>query len=326
MNTRILANLARCAPCLGWLVAGAATANTYVLPPPDIDVVGAITTETATQEDTLLDIARRHGLGYEDIVRANPEVDPWLPGEGTEVLLPTRFVLPPGPRMGIVLNLPELRMYYFPEPAAGETPIVVTYPVSIGRMDWATPLGITEIVRKVRNPSWYPPESIREEHAADGEILPKVVPPGPDNPLGEYAIRLGLPGYLIHSTNKPAGVGMRVTHGCIRMYPENIEVLFADVPVGTRVRIINEPYKVGWGLDTLYLEAHPPLEEDEHTKVRDLTVVTELLVRVTRARNAPVDWDRVSEIFEAANGVPLDMAAGSPAPKLAATGQPRRPN
>ena len=219
------------------LVAPTASAATYVLPPADVDLVGAITMAEARHHETLLDIARAHGLGFEDIVRANPGLDPWIPGDGAQVTLPTRYILPRAPREGVVLNLPELRMYYYPKPAKGEAPVVVTYPISIGRMDWQTPIGQTSVVRKVANPAWYPPESIRKEHAEDGRPLPKVVPAGPDNPLGAFAIRLAIPGYLIHSTNKPAGVGMRVTHGCIRMYPEDIEVLFSEIPVGEKVLI-----------------------------------------------------------------------------------------
>ena len=169
-----------------------AQAEQFELPPDDNDVVGALTVVAARADETLLDLARRHGLGYEDIVRANPEVDTWLPGEGTEVLLPTRYVLPPGPRKGVILNLAEYRMYYFPEPKDGEPAIVMTYPMSIGRMDWETPLGLTRIISKVRSPTWYPPESVRAEHAADGDPLPRIVPPGPKNPLGAFAMRLGL--------------------------------------------------------------------------------------------------------------------------------------
>ena len=238
----------------------AAVAEIYDLPPDGTDVIGGASTIVARHDDTLLDIARRHGLGYEDIVRANPDVDVWLPGEGTEVLLPTRFILPAGPRRGVVLNLAEYRMYYFPEPKAGERAVVMTYPMSIGRMDWATPLGRTRVVAKVRNPAWYPPESVRAEHAAEGDILPRVVPPGPKNPLGARAMRLDIPGYLIHGTNRPDGVGMRVTHGCIRMFPEDIEFLFEHVPVNTPVRIINEPIKIGWDGDRLMMEAHRQLE------------------------------------------------------------------
>jgi L,D-transpeptidase ErfK/SrfK len=278
------------------------------LPPDDTDLIGSIQTVVAEHEDTLLDIARRYGLGYEDIVRANPGVDPWIPGEGTEVLLATRFILPPGPREGIVLNLPEYRLYYYPKPKKGEARIVQTFAISIGRQDWTTPLGKTSVVAKVRDPSWFPPDSIRAEHAADGRPLPKVVPAGPDNPLGQFAMRLGIPGYLIHGTNRPAGVGMRVTHGCIRMYPENIEKLFAEVPIKTPVRIINEPYKLGWVADALYLEIHPPLDEHNDKEARSLTSVTRLLVDATRERSVPVDWDKAQNIFDQAKGIPQRMS------------------
>jgi L,D-transpeptidase ErfK/SrfK len=291
------------------LLAGTnARAATYVLPPADVDIIGNVQVVTAKHHETLLDIGRAYGLGFDDIVRANPGLDPWLPGEGARVTLPTRFILPRVERKGVVLNLPELRMYYFPKPAKGEAPTVVTYPVSIGRMDWSTPLGHAKIVSKVRNPSWYPPESIRKEHAEDGRPLPTVVPPGPDNPLGAYAMRLSIPGYLIHSTNKPAGVGMRVTHGCIRMFPEDIEVLFGKLAVGEPVMIVNQPYKVGWSLDGLYLEAHMPLEEDADTLGKDMTAITEMLVEATRLRNAPVDWDLARQIFDRADGIPQAMS------------------
>ena len=237
-------------------------AATFELPPAEFDLFGAVQFVEAAQEETLLDIARRHDIGQEEILRANPAVDRWLPGAGARVVLPSRYVLPNAPHRGLILNLPEMRLYYFPEPGPDQRREVQTYPVSIGRMEWSTPLGETKLVSKQRNPSWRPPPSIRAEHAADGDPLPHVVPPGPDNPLGAYAMRLGIPGYLIHSTNKSYGVGMRVSHGCIRMLPEDIDLLFPQVPVGTAVRIINQPAKAGWHGGDLYLEVHPPLEED----------------------------------------------------------------
>jgi L,D-transpeptidase ErfK/SrfK len=299
-------------------------AEVYDLPAPGDDVVGAVTVVTARHEDTLLEIARRHGLGYEDIVRANPGVDTWLPGEGTQVVLPTRYVLPPGPRRGLVLNLAEYRMYYYPEAEEGKPAVVMTYPMSIGRMNWETPLGITSIVAKVRNPSWYPPDSIRAEHAAAGDPLPKIVPPGPQNPLGGYAMRLGIPGYLIHSTNKPAGVGMRVSHGCIRMFPEDIDYLFGRVDVKTPVRIINEPVKVGWQGDELFVEVHRTLETDapvpdfddldgdgvlaadlDMPPVRNaMTALTEQFVAATGERRGMLDWDVAEELLSRADGIP----------------------
>lgn len=311
-----------------------AHAEIYELPPDGDDVVGSVTTVTAREEDTLVDIARRHGVGYEDIVRANPGVDVWLPGAGAQIVLPTRYVLPAVPRHGVVLNLAEYRMYYFPEPKPGEPAVVMTYPISIGRMDWETPLGVTRIVSKVRNPTWFPPTSVLDEHAADGRPLPKSVPPGPGNPLGAFAMRLGLPGYLIHSTNKPAGVGMRVTHGCIRMFPEDIEYLFARVGVNTPVRIINQPVKMGWQGDRLVLEAHPVLEAvlpeepvpdgaesekseielaelaDEHIIKSPLTSVTEQFVAATGTRAGQLDWSLVETIVDRSDGIPTAVGWG----------------
>lgn len=236
----------------------------HALPKPPSDLVGSVRVVTVQEEETLLDIARGQGIGQEEILNANPGVDRWLPPPGTEIIIPGRRLLPAAPRKGIVINLPEYRLYYFPEPAKKNgRREVVTVPISVGRMDWKTPLGLTQITGKQKNPSWTPPASIRAEHEADGDILPKVVPPGPDNPLGAYALRLGIPGYLIHGTDKEFGVGMRVTHGCMRLLPEHIEVLFRLAPVGTPVRLMNQPIKLGWGPDALYLEVHPPLEEDD---------------------------------------------------------------
>lgn len=317
-------------------VTFAVNAEVYDLPLPGNDVIGAITIVPARAEDTLLDIARRHGLGYEDIVRANPDVDTWLPGEGTEVLLPTRYVLPPGPRRGIILNLAEYRLYYFPEPENSDRGVVMTYPISIGRMDWETPLGKTTIIQKVTNPAWYPPASIRAEHAADGNPLPRIVPAGPNNPLGKHAMRLGLPGYLIHGTNRPAGVGMRVTHGCVRMFPEDIAFLFERVAINMPVRIINEPVKLGWDGDMLVMEAHrvldvtaPPEPDadpaaDSDTRVannesvdvegivseapRDrMTYLTEQYIAVTATRSGELDWEIAESLLDAANGIPAPV-------------------
>jgi len=310
-----------------------AHAEIYELPPDGYDVIGAVATITAREEDTLVDIARRHGLGYHDIVRANHGINVWVPGEGTAVVLPTRFVLPPGQRRGIVLNLPEYRLYYYPEPVEGEPAYVMTYPISIGRMDWDTPLGATSVISKVQNPSWYPPQSVRDEHAADGRPLPRIVPPGPQNPLGNFAMRLGLPGYLIHGTNRPAGVGMRVTHGCIRMFPEDIEFLFPNVDVKTPVRIINEPIKLGWFGNELVMEVHPVLEapgpevdaemvaagvdvdtsgeegvEPEVQSKDPLTYVTERFIAVTDTRAGELDWNEVEILIDRSDGIPA--AAG----------------
>ncbi len=235
-------------------------ADTFPLPPADLDLIGGIGYTNADNDDTLLDIAKRFDLGQEEIVEANREIDRWMPGQNTMVILPKRYILPKAPRSGLVVNIAEMRIYYFPKTRKNQ---VVTYPVSIGRMDWRSPLGTTRVVVKTKDPVWTPPASIKAEHAAKGDPLPDVVPAGPDNPLGAYALRLGVPGYLIHGTDKPFGIGMRVTHGCVRMYPEDIEALFSDVGVGTQVNFVDQPIKLGWFADTLFIEAHPALEENQ---------------------------------------------------------------
>jgi L,D-transpeptidase ErfK/SrfK len=281
-----------------------AVADTHILAEGQ-DVIGEPDVVRSSYEDTLLDIGRRYGLGYEEIRGANPTVDVWLPGGGTMIDLPTQFVMPQASRVGLVINVAEYRMYFYSDDD-GLTR-VETFPISIGRMDWGTPLGRSSIVKKVVKPSWYPPTSIREEWAADGRVLESRVPPGPDNPLGDYAMRLSIPGYLIHGTNRPAGVGMRVTHGCIRMFPEDIERLFPEVPVNTPVQIVNQPNKLGWSGDDLYLEVHTPLADKEASDRPDestLTSITRLYIQVTRDRAAIVDWDLVEKVFQDQRGIP----------------------
>lgn len=218
--------------------------NRYPLPEKG-DIIGQDYKVVANQDDTLVDIARAHNVGYEEILSANPEVSVWVPGEGTAVTIPRRHILPNEARTGIVINVAELRLYYYPEVKPGETPWVETYPIGIGREGYNTPLGITKTTIRLENPAWYPPRSMREEAAERGDPAPAVVPPGPDNPLGEHAILLDIPGYLIHGTNQPDGIGMRASRGCIRMYPEDISSIFDNVPSGTQVNIIDQPVKVG---------------------------------------------------------------------------------
>ena len=233
--------------------------------PESGDVIGeTYTIIVDNEEDTLLDIARAHNLGYEEIRRANPDVSIWVPGVGTEVVVPARHILPDAERTGIVINIPELRLYYFPAPEPGEAPRVETYPIGIGREGYDTPLGVTQTTMRLEDPAWYPPRSMREEAAARGEPAPSVVPPGPDNPLGKYAILLDIPGYLIHGTNDPDGIGMRASRGCIRMYPEDIEAIFGAAPVGTQVNIVDQPIKVGWDDGTPFVQVYELLEDQEH--------------------------------------------------------------
>ena len=283
-------------------------AATYQLSSRGDDIIGKPTHITTKYTDTLISVARHHNLGYREIRIANPGVDPWLPGENTKVVLPTHFILPDAPRKGIVINIAEMRLYYYPKSSANKKTTVLTVPISIGRGDWQTPLGKTRIIQKVRNPSWYPPKSIRQEHADRGDVLEKVVPPGPDNPLGKYALKLGLPGYLIHGTNKPSGIGMQVTHGCIRLFPEDIESLYKIVPMGTPVRIINQRYKAGWMGDRLYLEVHPVIEEGtaESQNSKDLTPVVKSIITATKNKpEFPIDWKLIREIAAHPKGFPI---------------------
>jgi L,D-transpeptidase ErfK/SrfK len=292
-------------------------AETFLLPPRS-DVIGSVAVVQAAYEDTLTDIARRAGLGYEDMVLANPGVDPWLPGDGTEVVLPIRRILPAGARRGLIVNVAEFRLYYFYD--VGGQPAVATFPISIGKMDWSTPLGLHAIIGKTYRPTWRPPESIRQEHAADGDPLPVAIPPGPDNPLGDYAMRLSFDGYLIHGTNKPVGIGMQVTHGCVRMYPEDIEWLYPRVAVRTPVLIVNQSIKFGWQDDDLYIEVRPPLERSVPIdEPHDMTDITALLVRMTANRPASVDWDLITTAYHEKRGIPVRVGrASAPAQKVSA--------
>jgi len=234
----------------------------FTIDPMD-DVIGSVQVIKARDEDTLLDIARRFNVGYEEIVSANPGVDPWLPKAGTEIVIPTEFVLPDAKRQGIVINLAAMRLFYFPEIQPGEPQQVITHPIGIGRVGWRTPEGNTKIVSKTKAPTWIPTPAIRKEHAAEGDPLPNVVPPGPDNPMGTHALRLGWPEYAIHGTDKPPSIGLRGTHGCLRMYPEDIVGIYDAVPVGTPVSVVNQPFLVGWRGDMLVMQTYPVLEDDK---------------------------------------------------------------
>jgi len=288
------------------ITASQSQADIFTRPPADVDVIGQVSTITASSNDTLLDVARRYDLGQNEILLANPAVDRWLPDDNAVVVLPNRFILPNVERTGLVLNLPEMRLYYFPEPKAGETPVVITHPISVGRMDWETPLGKTSIINKKKDPDWRPPQSLKDEAIAEGnEPLPDIVEAGPDNPLGRYAMRLGIPGYLIHSTNKPYGVGMRVTHGCLRMYPEDIERLFDDIPVGTPVHIVNQPIKLGWLAGSLFVELHPPLDEDKDKYASYMQSVLDAIAEFTAPDVINLSGRALWEAIEHQNGMPV---------------------
>ena len=282
-----------------------ASANRYVLSAADDTLIGEISFVEASERDTLLDIAREHGFGYQDMKLVNPEVDTWLPGEGQKVILPAQFVLPVAPKEGIVLNIPEMRLYYYPPVKNGQPSEVITYPLGVGSEGWGTPYISTRIIEKKKNPNWYPHESSRKEHEEAGDPLPKIVKAGPDNPLGDFAMRLGNPEYLIHGTNKPYGIGMRVSHGCIRLYPEDIEQLFAQVPLKTPVNIINQPYKVGVKDDVIYLEAHPFLNEDTEKYQNNLTSVVSSVIKISEYRDYEIDWAVAYEAINKPTGLPV---------------------
>jgi L,D-transpeptidase ErfK/SrfK len=309
---------------LGVAAALPCQATVYPLPTATDTVIGQDQTVTTVYEDTLYDLARTYSLGSEELIRVNPSVDPWLPGAGKELIIPGRHILPTGPREGIVVNLPEHRLYYYPKPARGKPAEVITYPVSIGKMDWHTPIGLTHVIAKTKNPAWYPPESVRKEHAAAGDPLPTVVPSGPDNPLGAFAMRLAAGGgtYMIHGTNNPIAVGLAVTHGCIRMYPDDVAALFPMIPVGTPVRIVNEPVKVAWVDGELLLEAHPPVDAEGQSFEPNVDQFAELLRAAVGDSTVAIHWDYAREILQKADGVlatvgleadlsPVDTASGT---------------
>ena len=268
-------------------------------------VIGSTEIIYADERDTLLDIARNHGFGYQDMKLANVNVDTWLPDDGQEVVLPSQFILPVASMDGIVLNVPEMRLYYYPPKEKGKLQEVFTYPLGVGREGWNTPYIKTIIVEKKVNPNWYPPKSILKEHEEAGDPLPKIVKPGPENPLGNYAMRLGRRDYLIHGTNKPNGIGMRISHGCIRLYPEDIKELFSKVSLKTPVNIINQPYKIGVKNDVIYLEAHPFLDEDKEKYENNLTSVIALIIKISNNRKYQIDMRTAYEAIKNPTGLPI---------------------
>jgi L,D-transpeptidase ErfK/SrfK len=271
--------------------------------PLDGDVTGALSYLITDGERTLIDIALERDLGILSISALNPGIDVWVPGAERLVALPTAWVLPEHERRGIIVNLAELRLYHFPEPDT--VPNVHT--IGIGRDGFTTPLGPTTVTRKQADPTWYPTAATR----ADRPELPAVVPPGPDNPLGRHAIYLGFPTYLIHGTNRPYGVGRRVSRGCIRMYPDAVATLFGRVPIGLPVRIMDDPIKLGWAAGDLYLEVHPDLEQFDEleatyhfTKKPPPDVTARIVAKAGEAR-ARLAWDVIERELIARRGIPI---------------------
>ena len=289
------------------------TANERFELSPGQDVVGTVQVVTASKEDTLTDIARRFNVGYEEILRANPKVDPWLPGAGREIVVPTQFVLPNAPYSGVLINIAAMRIYYFPPVKRGERIVVLTHPIGIGKVGWKTPEGVTKIVRRQKDPTWRVPVSVLKEHHENGQDLDPVIGPGPDNPLGKYAFYLQWPSYLIHGTNKPAGVGLRSSHGCIRLYPEDIEQFFNMIPVGTEVRVVNQPFLFGWSNGQLYLQPMDVLEDDARDwsksprRLLAKSLPASMLQRL-KAQHQQIDWDQVAALTHDPHGVPVPVS------------------
>ena len=279
------------------------------------DIVGYVQKTIVGKDDTLPDIARRFDVGYEEILTANPGVDPWLPGVGREVVVPTQFILPAAPHEGVVVNVAAMRIFYYPPHKKGEPETVYTHPIGIGKVGWKNPEGTTKIVSRQKDPVWVVPKSVREEHQEDGEQLPAKVPAGPDNPLGAYEFRLGWPSYLIHGTNKPYGVGMRSSHGCMRLYPEDIAVFFDLIPIGTKVTVVNQPYLFGWRDGTLYLQAYAVMEDDSRNWDKDRKrLLAKLLHPKDRGKIAQhddeIDWQRVGDLAHTPRAVPVPVTGG----------------
>jgi L,D-transpeptidase ErfK/SrfK len=283
------------------------------------DVVGYVQKVTVGKDDTMPDIARRFDVGYEEILLANPGVDAWLPGVGREVVVPTQFVLPAAPHEGVVVNVAAMRIFYYPPHKKGEPQLVYTHPIGIGRVGWKTPEGTAKIVSREKDPVWVVPKSVREEHAEDGEKLPAVVPAGPDNPLGQYAFRLSWPSYLIHGTNKPYGVGMRSSHGCMRLYPEDIAVFFDLIPIGTKVTVVNQPYLFGWRDGVLYMQAYAVMEDDSRDwNSNRKRLLSNLLNPKQRQKigqriegqDKDIDWQRVGDLAHAPRAIPVQVTGG----------------
>jgi L,D-transpeptidase ErfK/SrfK len=300
------------------IAASSASAAEFPITPGQT-VVGQLGHYVIKRGEVLADIARRFDVGYTELVAANPGVDPWIPRPGTEITIPSLYILPAVPHAGVVVNLGDYRLFYFP-PGGGQ---VFTYPLGLGVIGWQTPLGTTRIVYKEPHPIWYPPESMRRVEPD----LPKMVPAGPANPLGNYALHLGWPRVLIHGTDKPDGVGRNVSHGCIHLYPEDIEQLFSLVRVGTPVRTIEEPASAAWIGGQLYLAVHPSAKQVQQIDLEQPVSLepehgAAALVRIVAGPAAAiVDWSAVARVAQERTGMPIRVAdrsayvAQAPAPE-----------
>jgi L,D-transpeptidase ErfK/SrfK len=284
------------------------------------DIVGRLAVIRLEKGDTLPDIARHFSLGINDISTANPGVDIWVPEAGERITLPLRFILPNAPRKGIVINLATMRLFQYK--TDNKSLVVTTYPVGVGTTERPTPLGQMYVERKVARPTWYVPASISEDHRKKGDPLPAKVLPGPQNPLGEYALYLSKSTYLIHGTNKPASIGLNATNGCLRLYPEDVKKLYESTPVNTPVCIVNQPYLIGQRNEIVYLEVHAAKD--------DLRAV-ELEKMYTRLRNIEknagrtLDWKKVEKVLAETRGIPVPILEIEPGRAIEQTIEVKHP-
>ena len=290
----------------GALPATRSEAAVFTLPPNGGSLIGQDQQIQSQTSDTLLDLARKYSVGYWEIQEANPKVDMWLPGQGTDLTIPGRFIVPPVEHKGIIINLPQHRLFYFPKPRRHDQPIVITYPASPGEGDFPTPVGVTRIIRKVPHPVWIPTAHILKAHALAGDPIPKIWPAGPDNPMGEWALETTLSHgeIYIHGTNNPMAIGMSVTHGCVRLYPEDIAALYPVVKVGTPVTVVNEPVLASLQDGELYLEVHPPANSDHVPAAPDFDKISQIVDAAIGQNTVAIDWDKVRQVAAQANGIP----------------------
>jgi L,D-transpeptidase ErfK/SrfK len=312
----------------GALLATVSQAAVFTLPSNGGSLIGQDQQIASQTSDTLLDLARKYSVGYWEIQEANPKVDMWLPGQGTSLTIPGRFIVPPVEHKGIIINLPQHRLFYFPKPRRHDQPIVITYPASPGEGDFPTPVGVTRIIRKVPHPVWIPTAHILKAHALAGDPIPKVWPAGPDNPMGEWALETTLSHgeIYIHGTNNPMAIGMSVTHGCVRLYPEDIAALYPVVKVGTPVTVVNEPVLASLQDGELYLEVHPPTNSDHVPAAPDFDRISQIVDAAIGQNTVAIDWDKVRQVAAQANGIPqLIGIQADYVPPGAAPGTPAAP-
>lgn len=266
-------------------------------------LIGEPTTHRTTGQESLLEIAKQYDVGYVAMIAANPVIDPWVPGAGRELKVPTQHLLPQAPHEGIVVNIAEMRLYYFPTPDG----VPLTFPIGIGDEGTTTPSGQTRIVRKAAHPTWYRTKA----EIANKPWMPKVVPPGPDNPLGAYALYLGWSAYLIHGVDDWRRVGRRDSRGCMGMYDQDIEAMYNAVKIGTKVTVVNQPVKLGWVGDQLYLEVHPTprqanqLELDNIDDFEDPAGITKTILAAAKDSASRLDWAAIRQAAKDRSGIPV---------------------